>query len=302
MAYLLLVLTTLFWSGNFVLARAMHLEVPPISLAFWRWFIALLILLPWVLPRMWAERVLIRQHIGMLLLLAILGVVNFNTFIYQGLQTTTAVNATLLQSAVPVIILLLSRFALKQHISVYQYLGIFTSLLGVLMIISKGAILSLLDLQVNPGDVWILAAVFTWAFYSLALKWKPKGLSGTALLGSTVALGVLVLLPFYLWEAQVVGSFEWHSDTIKMIAYMAIFPSVLAYFFWNRGVEQLGAARAGLFIHLMPVFGLLLSVVFLKEQVRPFHLIGITLIFGGIYLATFFARSSPIYNNRNSDP
>ncbi|OMH38198.1 DMT family transporter [Motiliproteus sp. MSK22-1] len=301
MAYLLLVLTTLFWSGNFVLARAMHLDMPPISMAFWRWLIAMLILLPWVMPKIWAERTVIRQHGGILVLLSVLGVVNFNTFIYLGLQNTTAVNATLLQSAVPVVILLLSRFVLKLQISRNQYLGICVSLVGVLMIISKGEFSILSSMQINRGDVWVLGAVFSWAFYTIALRWRPQALSGLALLGCNVIVGVILLLPLYLWETQTGRLIEWHQANLAVVAYMAIFPSILAYIFWNRGVQELGAAKAGLFVHLMPVFGLLLSVVFLGEHVRGFHLLGISLIFAGIYLSTFLVRSSPVYKNRNTN-
>ncbi len=293
MAYWLLVLTTLFWSGNFVLARAMHADMPPITMAFWRWLLALLILLPWVLPRLWAERRIIRHSFPILLLLAVLGVANFNTFVYLGVQTTTAVNATLLQSAVPVIILLLARFVLGQAITGYQYLGIAVSLAGVLTIVTQGAPQALLEMTFNGGDLWILGSVFTWAFYSVALKWRPQALSSLGLLGITVLLGVIVLLPFWLWEQQAIRSMNWNSANVAVIGYMAVFPSVLAYLFWNRGVAELGAARAGLFVHLMPAFGLILSMLFLGEQVRAFHILGIALIFGGIFVATFLVGRLP---------
>jgi len=285
MAHLLLVLTTLFWSGNFVLARATHLDIPPLTLAFLRWGLALLILLPWVAPALWRERQLLRQHWKMLLLLAWLGVANFNSFVYLGLQQTTATNATLLQSAVPVVILLLST-ALGQPLRWVQLGAIGVSLTGVMLIISRGDLPALLQLAVNPGDLWILAAVVTWSLYTVALRWRPQRLSARALLGSTIALGVLMLLPFLLWEQGQGGQINWHRGTLLTIGYMALFPSVLAYFFWNYGVATLGAPRAGLYIHLMPVFGLLLSVLFLGERVLPFNLLGIALIFTGIYLAT----------------
>ncbi|MCW8884290.1 MAG: DMT family transporter [Motiliproteus sp.] len=289
MAYLLLVLTTLFWSGNFVLARAMHLEMPPVSMAFWRWFVALLILLPWVLPTMWRQHQLIKTHFPYLLLLAVLGVANFNTFVYQGLQITTALNAALLQSAIPIVILVLSSLVLKLKVTIGQCLGIMVSMSGVFTIVSQGNLDTLLQLQINRGDAWILGAVLTWALYSIALKWRPENLQSNTLLGVTVLMGVLVLLPFYLWEQKDLPAIQWHQDNLLMIGYMALFPSVLAYFFWNRGVAELGAAKAGLFIHLMPVFGLILSVIFLGESVRAFHLLGIGLIFSGIYLATKMA-------------
>ena len=285
MAHLLLVLTTLFWSGNFVLARAMHLDIPPLTLAFLRWGLALLILAPWVAPALWRERQLLAQHWRRLLLLAWLGVANFNSFVYLGLQHTGATNATLLQSAIPVVILLLS-VALGQRIRAAQLGGIAVSLGGVVLIVSRGDPAGLLQLAVNPGDLWIIAAVLTWSLYSVALRWRPQALSALSLLGSTILLGVLLLLPFFLGELSGGAAINWHRGSLLAIGYVALFPSVLAYFFWNHGVAVLGAARAGLYIHLMPVFGLLLSVLFLGEQVLPFHLLGIALIFVGIYLAT----------------
>lgn len=285
MAHLLLVLTTLFWSGNFVLARAMHLDIPPLTLAFLRWSLALLILLPWVAPALWREREQIRQHWRMLVLLGLLGVTNYNTFVYLGLQTTTATNATLLQSAVPVVILLLSA-AVGERIRTAQVAGILVSLLGVTTIISRGDLAGLLRLSVNPGDLWIVASVLSWSLYTVALRWRPHEVSAPVLLGTSVITGVVVLLPFFLWEQAQGAVVNWHSGSMLVIGYVAIFPSVLAYVFWNHGVATLGPARAGLYIHLMPVFGLLLSVLFLGEQVLPFHLLGISLIFVGIYLAT----------------
>ncbi|WP_242521591.1 DMT family transporter [Motiliproteus sp. SC1-56] len=287
--YLLLLLTILFWSGNFVLARAMHLEMPPITLAFFRWSGAFLLLAPWVLPRMVREWAEIKRHWGILLVLSTLGVANYNTFAYIGLQSTQASNAVLLQSAVPVLILVFSRFLLGQRIGGLQLLGVTISLSGVAVLVAGGSLAGLLSLQANPGDLWILAAGTSWALYSVCLNWRPRTLAPLTLLGTTILVGALLLLPFYLWEAQSRVP-EWHVDNILLIGYVALFPSVLAYIFWNRGVAELGAARAGIFFHLMPVSGLILSAIFLGEVVQAYHLAGIALIFSGLFLANRFAR------------
>lgn len=283
---LLLILTTLFWAGNFVVARAMHLTLPPLSLSFWRWLLALIILLPWVAPKLLAERALLFKHWKILLLLAVLGVVNFNTFIYLGLQYTTATNATLLQSVVPSVVMLLAVLLLGQTISKLQLAGLALSLLGVLCIVLRGDLTQLLNVQINRGDLWVLAAMLSWALYTVALNWRPVALSKSALLGSTVLVGTLVLLPVYLWELGQGQRIALVADNLLVLGYVAIFPSVLAYFFWNYGVEKLGAPSAGLFVYLMPVFGMILSMLFLNEQPALFHLFGFVLVLAGMLLAT----------------
>ncbi|WP_421861943.1 DMT family transporter [Motiliproteus sp.] len=284
---LLLVLTTLFWSGNFVVARLMHQSMPPLSLSFWRWMLALLILLPWVWPKMRAEQVQLRRHWRLLLLLAVLGVANFNSFVYIGLQSTTATNATLLQSVLPATVVALSVLLLGIRIRPLQLVGLLLSLSGVACIVLQGRLEQLAALQFNRGDLWILAAMLSWATYTVALRWRPETISALALLGSTVAIGALVILPFYLWELLVQGrGFELVPGNLATLGYVALFPSVLAYFFWNYGVARLGAARAGLYINLMPIFGMGLSILFLDEQPEGYHLLGLTLVLGGILLAS----------------
>ncbi|MFT6915887.1 MAG: drug/metabolite transporter (DMT)-like permease [Motiliproteus sp.] len=282
---LLLVLTTLFWAGNFVVARATHLSMPPLSLSFWRWLLALLILLPWVAPKLVSERALIFKHWKILLLLSVLGVVNFNSFIYLGLQYTTATNATLLQSVVPSLVMLLAVFLLGQKISRLQAVGLALSLLGVLCIVLRGDLTQLLNLEINRGDLWVLTGMLSWSLYTVALHWRPVALSKGALLGSTILTGTLVLLPVYLWELGQGLRIALVSENLLALGYVAIFPSVMAYFFWNYGVEKLGAPRAGLFIYLLPVFGTTLSMLFLGEQPALYHLFGFALVLAGMLLA-----------------
>ncbi len=285
MAYLLLSLTALFWAGNFVLGRAMHLVIPPMLMAEIRWSLALVIILPFLLPRLIANREVIRRHWLKLSVMAILSVASFNTLVYIGLTMTTATNATLLQSAVPIVILLISGTLLKEHIAVKQWLGVAISLLGVITLITQGDLTQLLHLQINQGDIWILGAVLSWAIYSITLRWRPAELDGFTFFGVTVAVGVVVLLPFAWYDLNHSQPVVWELNVYLTLVYMAICPSILAYLFWNRGVEELGAPKAGLFIHLMPIFGLLLSALFLDETVYSYHFVGMILIFAGIYLA-----------------
>lgn len=297
MPYLLLSLTTLFWTGNFILGRSMHSVIPPIMMAELRWLLALLIIFPFLLPKLKKNRAIILQHWKILTLLSILSVTCFNTFIYLGLTITTATNATILQSVIPIAILVLSALWLKETVSKKQWLGVFTSLFGVLILITKGDLPSLLDFSINQGDIFVLVAVIFWAIYSILLRYRPQNLDGFTFFGITVLVGSIALFPFSFIEYHYFSTaITWHNNVLLTILYMAIFPSILAYIFWNKGVSELGAAKAGLFIHLMPCFGLVLSSVFLNEKIYSFHIGGVLLIFCGIYLAVFtkitFKKSS----------
>ncbi|SIS99166.1 DMT family transporter [Neptunomonas antarctica] len=285
MAYLLLSLTTLFWAGNFVIGRAMHDVLPPVTMAQMRWSLALLIILPFLVPRLKKNWRVVLQNWKIMLVFGILSVGSFNTLIYVGLTMTGATNGTLLQSAIPIIILVITGTFLKESVSPRQWVGVICSLVGVLTLISVGDLSQLLSLDVNQGDLWILAATLCWSGYSICLRWRPVGLDGFTFFGVTVIIGVVVLLPFSLYELQSAQPIVWKSEALGAVLYMAIFPSILAHLFWNRGVAELGAAKAGLFIHLMPLFGMLLSTAFLGEQIHTYHLAGMVLIFMGIYLA-----------------
>ncbi len=289
--YLLLVLTTLFWSGNFVLARSVRMEIPPLGLSFWRWAVAAALLLPFVWRGMVREWPLVRVNLGLVLLLALLGVAAFNSLVYIGVQTTTASNAVLLQSVIPLLIILLSWLLLGTRIGLAQGVGIALSLAGVLVIVTQGQPERLLRLALVEGDLWVLGAVFSWALYSVFLRHLPPGLGGLTLLGYTVSLGALIILPFYLGEIAAGRTFSLTPVSVGSILYVAVFPSLLAYLFWNRAVEQVGPNRAGQFIHLMPVFGSLLSVLLLGERLHGYHLAGVLLVAAGIYSAMLLGRT-----------
>lgn len=283
---LLLTLTALFWSGNFVIGRAVKSSIPPISLAFWRWMLALVILIPFSIPHVRAQWPLLRQNWRLLAVYGVLGVSCFNTFVYIGLHSTTATNALLLNSVIPILIVLLSHLLAATPILSRQALGIVISLTGVLTIICRANLDVILTLQINRGDIWILLAVISWAFYTFLLRQRPAGLHPLSFLTSLVAIGLIPLSILYAWELSQGARFALDSANIASILYVALFPSVLAFIFWNQAVREVGPNKAGLFLYLMPVFGAILSAVFLGESIRTFHLIGIALIFTGIYLTT----------------
>ncbi|MBL8250666.1 MAG: DMT family transporter, partial [Candidatus Competibacter sp.] len=253
--YLLLVLTTLFWSGNFVLGRAVHAVFTPFALSFWRWALALALLLPFVWGSLRRQGALLRRHWPILLLLSVLGVVNFNTFVYLGLQTTTATNALIMLSITPVLIVGLSFLLLRQTVTAWQAAGIAISLAGVLAIVGRGDWRALLARHVNPGDLWVLAAVFSWALYSVCLRWRPAELKPLNFQAATMVFGTLILAPLYAWDVQRGPAIAINAASVGTVLYLALFPSILAYIFWNRAVAELGANRTGQFLHLMPAFG-----------------------------------------------
>jgi drug/metabolite transporter (DMT)-like permease len=284
--YLLLSLTALFWAGNWVVGRAMRNDMPPVAMGFWRWTLALLLLLPFTAPELWRQRAVVARHWLTLAALGCLGAIAFNTLIYVGLQYTAATNGVLFNSLSPVFILLLAAVFLRERISGLQVAGMLLSLSGVLAIVARGDPALLAAFHFNPGDLWLITAMFLWALYTLVLRRRPAGLSATAFLAAMLLLSLPFLLPFYLREFAHRGGFELNRATLSALAYYGTVPSIVAYLFWNRGVAQVGAAKAGLFVHLMPVFGALLSVIFLGERLYAYHFAGAALIFGGIWLTT----------------
>ena len=283
--YLILPLAPLFWSGNFILGRAVRASLPPIGLAFWRWFVASVIISGLALPHLKKDWSVIRLHWKIVLFLSTLGIAGFNTLVYSGLQFTSAINGVLMQSALPVFIVMQSFFFFHERIHAVQGLGIFVSLCGAVIIITQGDVKVLTGLSFNVGDLLILVAVICYAAYSAFLRKRPQ-LHPFSFLAVTFFTGTAVLLPLYLWEHCTRQTMPLTSVTLFSVAYVAIFPSILAYLCFNRGVELLGANRAGLFIHLMPVFGSIMAIAFLGERFKLFHALGIILILFGILLAT----------------
>ncbi len=290
MPYLLLVLTTLFWSGNFVISRGMHAAIPPMALSFWRWALAFLILAFFGLRHLQAEKKLAWRHKNFLIIQGLLGVTGFNSLIYMAMQTTTAINAALVNSCTPIIIVLISWAMFKDRLSLRQCLGVAISLCGVLLIISRGDLSTLLKLQFNRGDILVFLAACLWAFYSVNLKNYPRGLHPLAYQTAIAMVGLAALLPLYLLEIASGKTLVVTPDSVVAIIYVAVFASVLAFIFWNRAVSSLGANIAGPFIHLMPAFSTLLAVFFLDETLTQNHLMAILLIFGGIFMTTYRVR------------
>ena len=282
--YLLLVLTILFWAGNFNLARAIHADVPPLGLSFWRWAVAALILLPFAWGSMRAALPLARGHWRLVLALAGLGIAGFNSLVYVGLQTTTATNGVLLQSVTPITMILLAGLVLHEKSMLAQWAGIGVSLVGVLVIITKADWQVLQQLAFNRGDMWIVLATLDWSLYTVLLRKLPQGLRGMPILGFSITLGALAILPLYLYESVTFQTMPVTTISVASIAYVAVFPSLLSYMFWNHATQKLGVNRTGQFSHLMPVFGILLATLLLGERLQLYHALGMLLVAAGLVL------------------
>lgn len=280
-------MTTLFWGGNFNVGRAVIGEVPPLGLSFWRWMVAWMIIFPIAYRPMWKRRHLLIENWFLLLLLAVTGVTLFNSLVYLGLQTTTAINASLMQSINPVLIILLSILLLGHRPQVMQLLGVLVSLAGAIVILTRGDPAILKGLEFASGDLLVLLAVFLWGLYTVLLKKLPEELRGIPVLGYTVTVGTILILPFYLHETMNGRPVPLTPTSIASILYVAIFPSVLAYIFWNHATARLGPERTGQFSHLIPVFGILIATLVLGESLQSYHFAGILLVSAGLLLANF---------------
>ena len=220
----------------------------------------------------------------MLLVLGLLGVGGYNTFAYVALQYTGATNAVLLNSFIPIATIAISWLFLGKHLRRVEGIGVAISLAGALTIVSRGDLAVLAHLNLNLGDAWMLVAVLDWAIYTVALAWRPAGVHPMLMLATITAIGLAALVPAYAWELAQGRHINVHLGSLASLAYVGIFPSFIGYIFYNKGVAEVGANKGSLFIHLMPVFGTLLSFLFLGEIPFWYHYFGIGLIFAGIWL------------------
>jgi drug/metabolite transporter (DMT)-like permease len=291
LAFLLLALASLMWSGNWVTGRALRDAYDPVTLNFGRWLVATAALAPFALPGLKGLWPVIRRHFGLLAFLAFTGVAAFQSLVYLGLHTTTAVNGVLINSSLPLFILLCSWAIDRERTTLRQVGGMLISLAGILVIVSHGELENLRRLELRPGDGWILLAMPVWGIYSVLLKRRPPELSGVAFLFVLSLLGLLILTPAL---ALRVLQQPLHAPTLPQalgILYMGIAASVIAFICWNKGVSVVGANAAGFTVHLLPAFGTILAILFLGESFGAFHAAGVATILAGVVIAT--RRPSP---------
>jgi drug/metabolite transporter (DMT)-like permease len=281
----LMLLPGLFWAGNAIVARSTVGAVPPIGMAFWRWVLAAAIVLPFAWPHLRRDASTLRAHWRILVVLSALGISLFNTFLYMGAQTTMAINLVMLQSAIPVLVVGATFLLFRETVTARQALGIAISLAGALTLIAHGDLGVLAHLDFHEGDLWMLAAVITYAFYTALLRRRPN-VHPLSFLVTIFSVGALLLLPLYVAESVAGNPVTLNITVLWAVGYVAIFASILSYLAYNRTIELLGPNRGSLAVHLVPVFGTILAVLLLGETPHPYHAVGIGLIAIGIWLAT----------------
>ena len=286
-AAIFLCFASLFWSGNFVIGRFSSLEniVSPLSLAFYRWVIAFLILTPFCLQKAIKELPLLKKQPGMIFLIILTGPTLFNTLVYLGLTATTVINSLLIISTTPMLIILFNKLLYKAQTNIFQMIGIFISLIGVCYVIAKGSFQNIFDSEFYFGDLFILLAVTSWALYSIFLKKNETGVSGFSFLYLSFVFTVILLFPVYLYDIFIQNNFiNIDQKTLLVIGYTGIFPSIISYMCWNTGVALIGPNKSGPFLHLMPIFGGILAFLVFRETLEIYHYAGILSVIVGIII------------------
>ena len=286
LAYILLVLTTLFWSGNFIVGKAAStFEIPPFSLNFYRWLFAGLLLLPFTLKEILNKKNYILENFGFFIILGITSITIFNSTVYYSLYYMQVISGVLMISTIPVWIMFISSILGIEKTNKFQILGVVLSLLGVLFIITKSDLNVIKNLAFNRGDLIMASGMFAWALYSALLKKKTYEISQITLLEVVIISGLVFLVPIYILEMNFGNQIILGMPFVLTLSYVVIFPGLASFFFWIKGIGIIGANRAGVFLHLMPVFGSIMAIVFFGEKFMIYHLLGAIFIVAGITLS-----------------
>ena len=291
------IVTVMLWSGNFVIARGLSEQISPLNLAFWRWVVAIVFLLPFALKPLLAQKASIQKHIGYLSIVSLLGITLFNSLIYYAGQTSSAINLALIAITFPVFILILSRIFLKEKISWNKLVGIGLVLIGILLLISKGDLSILTQLTFAQGDVWMLLAALIFAIYSMLLKRKPAEISASVFQLASFILGLIFLLPFYVLELYLVPSKAVNGSVVLSILYVGIFSSLLAFILWTKAIALIGAINAGMVYYAMPIFSGILAIIILDEALTALHIYSALFILSGILLAVIYRPNIVLKNS-----
>lgn len=289
--YFLLMLAPLIWGGNAIAGKIAVGEIAPMTLVLLRWIVALIVLLPFCLPKVKQEWIIIRAHWLKFFSLGVFGFAGFNMLNYAALHYTTALNTSLMQAAIPMMILLINSVLFRQRLARLQVLGILSALSGVVLIVSAGELSRLTQLSFNQGDLLMLLACLMYAGYSLGLKYKPE-MSWASFIFVLAASALIAVLPFSIYEMVTTKGqvFNFSIKSVLLVIYISVLASIIGQLAYAKGVAMIGAGRAGFAINLVPVFGAFLAVIFLGESFQWFHFVGLILVLGGIALSERLAK------------
>ena len=286
LAYILLVLTTIFWSGNFIVGKAATIyDIPPFSLNFFRWLFAGIILIPFTFKEIILKKNYIKENVGLFIILGITSITVFNSIVYYSLYFTQVITGVLMISTIPIWIILISSLLKIEKTNIYQIFGILLSLIGVVAIITKSDLEVIKGLEFNKGDLSIIVAMFSWAIFSTLLKKKKLKVSQITLLQVVIIFGLIFLTPIYIIELLLGNYIILEKPFFLTLAYVVIFPGLLSFLFWIKGISIIGANRSGIFLHLMPIFGSVFAIIIFKEKIMFYHLIGAIFIIFGIRIS-----------------
>ncbi len=286
LAYLLLILTTIFWSGNFIVGKAASMyEIPPFSLNFYRWFFAGLILLPFTYKEIITKKSYILNNIGFFIILGVTSITIFNSIVYYSLYYTQVISGVLMISTIPVWIIFISSLLNIEKTNFFQIIGVAFSLTGVVFIITKVDLELVKNLDFNKGDLTMVIAMFAWAIYSALLKKKKYEISQITLLEVVIITGLIFLTPIYFIEMNFGNTIKLGKPFYLTLTYVVLFPGLCSFFFWIKGISIIGANRAGVFLHLMPIFGAIMAMVIFDEKFMFYHFLGAIFILSGIILS-----------------
>ena len=285
-AYLFLTLASLFWSGNFIVGKiASTYEVPPFSLNFYRWLFALLILLPFTYKEILINKNYIFQNLKLFIILGITSITIFNSIVYYSLYYTQVISGILMISTIPVWILFFATIFKIERTNFFQILGVALSLLGVLFIVTKADLEIIKLIKFNKGDLSMVIGMLSWAIYSALLRKKKHPISQMALLEIIIIFGIIFLIPIYFIEMNFGNKIVLEMPFILTLGYVVLFPGIFAFLFWIKGIHIIGANRAGVFLHLMTIFGAIMAIFILGEKFMFYHFLGAIFIIAGITLS-----------------
>ena len=286
LAYLLLILASLFWSGNFIVGKAAStFEIPPFSLNFYRWLFAGLILLPFTYKELINKKNYILNNKVFFIILGTTSITIFNSIVYYSLNFTQVISGVLMISTIPVMIMFISSLLNIEKTNIFQIIGVILSLTGVVFIITKADLELIKNLDFNKGDLTMVIAMLSWATYSALLKKKKYEISQITLLQVVITFGFIFLIPIYFIEMNMGYLIKLEKPFYLTLAYVVIFPGLASFFFWIKGIAIIGANRAGVFLHLMPIFGAIMAIIIFDEKFMFYHFLGAIFIVAGITLS-----------------